>query len=62
MVEGQPCEAFTKKGDHCQRKAVTYHDTPGDRVYLCKRHYRMIHLRQRQGSDEEVVRRWRTLP
>lgn len=55
------CEAFTAKGERCRRKAVTWHETPGDLVVLCHTHAKMITKRVRQGSDEEHVRRWRHL-
>lgn len=55
------CEAFSKKGNRCIRRAKHFHETPGDAVYLCTQHYEMITDRMRQGSDEEHVRRWRHL-
>lgn len=55
------CEAFTATGNRCRREAEHFHETPGDAVHLCNQHYKMITRRVRQGSDEEYVRRWRSM-
>lgn len=60
--EERPCEAYTGKGDRCTRRATHFHETAGDALYLCTNHYKMIQKRMRQGSDEEYVRRWRSMP
>jgi hypothetical protein len=60
MPEHQ-CQAFSKTGNRCTRKAAHFHETPGDAVYLCRMHYKMVTHRARLGSDEEQVRKWRAL-
>jgi len=61
VTEPRQCEAFTKAGDRCTKAARHFHETPGDAVHLCNVHYRMITRRMRQGSDEEFIRKWRSL-
>jgi len=54
------CEAFTQKGERCTRAAKHQHETPGDALKVCQRHYDMLTHRARLGSDEEKVRAWRS--
>lgn len=53
------CQAFTYEGNRCHYAAKHTHETPGDALRVCQRHYDMLKRRMRIGSDEEKVRAWR---
>jgi hypothetical protein len=57
------CQAKRKNGSPCPNPASHTHETDTHvLVYVCGTHLRMLHRRERSGSDEEKLAAWGITP
>lgn len=58
-----PCQALLKDGSPCPNPGRHQHVTQtGASIMVCGRHLRVLHKRERLGSDEEALIAWGVKP